>query len=105
MDVLTEHLALDLALIDVSKASSFTDFFVIATVQSPLQFRALTEYLEKALGPEGCDLRRHEGTPDSGWVLLDFADLIVHLFTPEKREYYKLEELWGKQAPVVRFLA
>lgn len=104
MDVLTEHLALDLALIDVSKASSFTDYFVIATVQSPLQFRALTDYLDKALTPEGHELRRHEGTPESGWVLLDFADLIVHLFTPEKRQFYRLEELWGKQGQVVRFL-
>lgn len=83
--------------------ASFTDYFVIATAQSPLQFSALAEYLEKNLKPEGHDLRHAEGTAASGWVLLDFGDLIVHLFTPEQRAFYRLEELWGKNSPVVRF--
>lgn len=83
--------------------ASFTDYFVIATAQSPLQFSALAEYLEKNLKPEGHDLRHAEGTAASGWVLLDFGDLIVHLFTPEQRAFYRLEELWGKNNPVVRF--
>ncbi len=90
-------------MIDVSRVASFTDYFVIATAQSPLQFSALAEYLEKNLKPEGHDLRHAEGTAASGWVLLDFGDLIVHLFTPEQRAFYRLEELWGKNNPVVRF--
>jgi ribosome-associated protein len=103
VDILSEHSALDLAMIDISKTSSFTDYFVIATAQSPLQFSALTEYLEKELEPEGVQLRAREGNADSGWVLLDFADIIVHLFSPDKREYYRLEELWGRTSQVVRF--
>jgi ribosome-associated protein len=103
VDVLADHQALDIALLDISRTSSFTDYFVIATAQSPLQFNALAEYLEKELKPEGHDLRHREGSPDSGWVLLDFGDLIVHLFSPDQRVYYRLEELWGRTSPVVRF--
>ena len=103
MDILTEHSALDLALVDISKTATFTDYFVIATAQSPLQFNALTEYLEKELAPEAVRLRHREGSPDSGWVLLDFGDIIVHLFSPEKRAYYRLEDLWGRTSQVVRF--
>lgn len=103
VDILTDHSALDLALVDISKTATFTDYFVIATAQSPLQFSALTEYLEKELAPEGVKLRHREGSPESGWVLLDFADIIVHLFSPEKRAYYRLEELWGRTSQVVRF--
>lgn len=103
VDVLSDHKALDIALIDISKTASFTDFFVIATAQSPLQFSALQEYLEKDLEPQGANLRHREGTPDSGWLLLDFGDLIVHIFSPDQRAYYRLEELWGRTSPVVRF--
>lgn len=90
-------------MIDIGKSSSFTDYFVIATAQSPLQFSALAEHLEKELEPAGHRLRGKEGSPDSGWLLLDFGDLIVHIFSPEKRDFYRLEELWGKTSQVVRF--
>ncbi len=103
VDVLSERKALDIALLDISRTSSFTDYFVIATAQSPLQFNALAEYLEQALEPEGHELRHKEGSPASGWMLLDFGDLIVHIFSPDQRAFYRLEELWGKANPVVRF--
>ncbi|MEO6042638.1 MAG: ribosome silencing factor [Tepidiformaceae bacterium] len=103
VDVLSEHQALDIALLDISRTASFTDYFVIATAQSPLQFNALADYLEESLKPEGHDIRHREGSPNSGWVLLDFGDLIVHIFSPDQRAYYRLEELWGRTSPVVRF--
>jgi ribosome-associated protein len=103
VDVLSEHKALDIALIDISRTATFTDYFVIATAQSPLQFDALTDYLERDLGPNGITLRHREGSPESGWVLLDFGDLIVHLFSEDQRAYYRLEELWGRTSTVVRF--
>lgn len=103
VDVLSDHKALDIALIDISKTASFTDYFVIATAQSPLQFSALQDYLEKDLKSEDVDLRHREGTADSGWMLLDFGDLIVHIFSPDQRAYYRLEELWGRTSPVVHF--
>jgi ribosome-associated protein len=103
VDILSERQALDIALLDISRSSSFTDYFVIATAQSPPQFSALAEYLENALKPEGHELRHKEGSPESGWMLLDFGDLIVHIFSPVQRSFYRLEELWGKATPVVRF--
>jgi ribosome-associated protein len=103
VDVLTEHQAEDIALLDISKWATFTDFFVIATARSPLQFSALAEHLEKELKPLGHDIRLKEGTPASGWVLLDFGEIIVHLFTAEQRAFYRLEELWGKTTQVIRF--
>jgi len=103
VDILSEHKASDIAMIDISKTATFTDYFVIATALSPLQFSALQDYLEKDLAPSGVDLRHREGSSDSGWMLLDFRDIIVHIFSPEQRAYYRLEELWGRTSPVVRF--
>lgn len=103
VDILSDHQALDIALLDISRTASFTDYFVIATAQSPLQFNALAEYLEKELKPEGNDLRHKEGSPASGWMLLDFGGVIVHVFSPDQRQYYRLEELWGRTSPVVHF--
>jgi len=103
VDVLSEHKALDIALIDISKTATFTDFFVIATAQSPLQFSALQEYLEKDFLEHGVKLRHREGSGDNGWMLLDFGDVIVHIFSPDQRAYYRLEDLWGRTSPVVRF--
>ena len=103
IDVLSDRQALDIVLLDISRTSSFTDYFVIVTAQSPLHFNALADHLERELAKEGHDLRHKEGSSESGWLLLDFVDLIVHVFTPDKREYYRLEELWGRTTPVVRF--
>lgn len=103
VDILADHQALDIALLDISRNATFADYFVIATAQSPLQFSALHEYLEKELGQEGHDLRHREGSAQSGWMLLDFNGLIVHIFSPEQRAFYRLEELWGRDTPVVRF--
>jgi ribosome-associated protein len=103
VDVLSDRQALDIALLDIARTSSFTDYFVIATAQSPLHFNALADHLERELGKEGHDLRHKEGSAESGWLLLDFGDLLVHVFSPEKREYYRLEELWGRTTPIVRF--
>ena len=103
VDVLADRSATDIALLDISRTSSFTDYFVVATAQSPLHFNALTDYLDRELKAAGHDLRRREGSANSGWVLLDFGDVIVHLFSPEKRDFYQLEELWGRTTPVVRF--
>jgi ribosome-associated protein len=103
VDILAGHQALDIALLDISRNATFADYFVIATAQSPLQFSALREYLEKELDAEGHGLRHREGSSQSGWMLLDFGGLIVHIFSPEQRAFYRLEELWGKETPVVRF--
>lgn len=103
VDLLSELQAGDIALLDIARASGFADYFVLATAHSPLQFSAIVERLELELKREGVPPRHREGRRESGWVLIDCGDVIVHLFSPEKREYYRLEELWGRTTPVVRF--
>jgi ribosome-associated protein len=86
---------------DISKVSTFTDVFVIATANSPRQLSALVDALENDLRDDGIRPSRIEGTPDSGWILMDFGDAIVHLFAAAERDYYKLEELWSQGVSIV----
>ncbi|MDO8751118.1 MAG: ribosome silencing factor [Dehalococcoidia bacterium] len=102
VDVASDKQATDILLLDISKVSTFTDFFVIMTAESRRQMDALSEDMEGELKRSGASLHHREGSTESGWLLLDFGDLIVHLFAPEEREFYQLEELWAKGQQVVR---
>jgi len=99
-DLLSDRQAEDIVLMDISKVSTFTDHFVIATAGNPRQMNALIESLDRDLRPDARPLRS-EGTPDSGWVLIDFGAVVVHLFAPEERAYYNLEGLWAQGVSVV----
>jgi ribosome-associated protein len=100
-DLLSDRQAEDIVLMDISKVSTFTDCFVIATVDNPRQMSALIESLDVDLRGDGIRPSKTEGSPDSGWVLIDFGDAIVHLFSRNERGYYKLEELWSQGVSVV----
>jgi ribosome-associated protein len=93
----------DILLLDIRNAASFADYFVIGTAGSDRQLSAILDEIDKRLGKEE---KLHpigrEGEPSSGWVLLDYGDVIVHIFGPEEREYYDLESLWHEGVPVVR---
>ncbi len=86
---------------DISKVSSFTDYFVVATATNPRQMNALIDSLDRDLRSEGVKPSRVEGAADSGWVLIDFGDALVHLFAPDERTYYNLEGLWATGVSVV----
>ncbi len=101
MDLLADRQAEDVVLLDIRRVASFADYFVIATAENPRQMRALVDTLDKALAEDGVRALHQEGVEDSGWVLLDYGAVIVHLFSPELREYYGLEELWRAATPVV----
>jgi ribosome-associated protein len=103
VDELSERQAEDITVVDISKVAGFADRFVIGTVLSERQMNAVIDALDDRLRAHDVRLRRREGDSDAGWVLLDFSDVIVHLFGPEERAFYNLEGLWGKAAPVVRF--
>jgi len=94
--------ATDILLLDTSKVCSFADYFVICTGDSDRQIRAIYDEVEHALKREGILPHHYEGTLDSGWLLLDFRDVIVHIFAPSEREYYQLDKLWSKAIPVLR---
>ncbi len=78
------------------------DYFVITTGTTERQLNALIDALVEGLHDEGVQPLRIEGSPESGWVLVDYGDVIVHLFAPERRSYYRLEQLWSGARVVVR---
>jgi len=89
-------------MLDIRQISSFADYFVICTAESERQIHAICETIDGALSKEGIKLYHREGTEDSGWVLLDFGQVIVHVFSTPLREYYNIENLWSQASQVVR---
>jgi ribosome-associated protein len=89
----------DIVVLDVRKLIVITDHFVICTAGSTRQIKSVVDEIERAL-KESLEVRpaRREGEGDSGWWLLDYIDVVVHVFAPEEREYYDLERLW-RDAP------
>ena len=89
-------------MLDIRQSSYFADYFVICSAESGRQLRAVCDEVTRVLGEHGIDLYRQEGKAESGWVLLDYGDVIVHVFGPSERDYYDLERLWSTATPVVR---
>ena len=87
--------AIDLIVLDLRKASSFTDFFAICTGMNARQVHAIADGVQEALRKKGVRPALVEGYERGDWVLIDFFDFIVHVFTPSTREFYALERLWG----------
>lgn len=88
--------ASDLAILEVADILTLVDVFVLATANTDRQLKAVAEEVERVLQQDhGRSTLRREGTPASGWVLLDYGDVVCHLFTAETRGYYALERLWG----------
>ena len=82
--------------------ASFADYFVLASGQTVRQLEAMLESVDEELSPDGVEPMGREGDAASGWVLLDYGDVIVHLFGREERTYYDLEGLWHDAKPLVR---
>ncbi len=96
--------ATDIVLLDIKSISTFADYFVVCSADSERQIHATCDAIDEALSREGIKLLRREGKDDSGWVLLDFGIVVVHVFSTPEREYYNIEKLWDKATPVVRIL-
>lgn len=102
VEAASDKQASDIVLLDTRRVCSFADYFVICSGESERQIKAIYEEIEHVLKKEGVIPYHREGTLDSGWLLLDFSDVIVHIFAPFEREYYQLSELWSGAIPVVR---
>jgi ribosome-associated protein len=87
--------ALDLVVLDLRKAAGFTDYFVVCSGANARQVRAIADAIVEVLEDEGIKPAHIEGHDRSEWVLLDYFDFIVHVFSPETRAFYGLERLWG----------
>ena len=88
-------------MLDVHQTSPFTDFFVICSGENERQVRAIARILGDDLGKRGVHAERTEGSAIAGWIILDFGDTIVHVFSEEQRAYYRLEELWSDAQTVL----
>ncbi|WP_232050793.1 ribosome silencing factor [Arabiibacter massiliensis] len=97
--------ATDIMVQEVRDLIGVTDYFVIATAANNRQVEAIVDEIEEAEREQGgCKPLHREGTQDGTWSLLDYGDIVVHVFQPETREYYRLEALWN-DAPVIDLAA
>ncbi|MGA7720441.1 MAG: ribosome silencing factor [Ignavibacteriaceae bacterium] len=85
----------DVKLLDISKLTTMTDYFVICSADSDTQVKAISDEVDKKLRDEGIRCWHTEGYKSLSWVLLDYVDVVVHVFKKEAREFYNLEKLWG----------
>ncbi len=103
VDLASDKQASDIVLLDIRGVSLIADYFVICTAGSERQAAAILKDLgEKLLEEFGRKPMHTEGKPDSGWVLLDYGDVILHVFSPAERQFYNLEQLWSAATPIVR---
>ncbi|HKZ82710.1 MAG TPA: ribosome silencing factor [Anaerolineae bacterium] len=101
VDAIAEKQGENVLLMDIRALSAIADYFIICTGKSDRQLKAIGEGIgERTKRHLGVSPRRVEGDASSGWVLIDYDDIIVHAFTPHTRAFYSLETLW-KEAPVV----
>lgn len=91
----------DIVMLDLRGLTTIADYFVVCTAESERQIRAVTAAIDEELVKSGARNPKTEGSAETGWVLLDFSDVIIHVFSPEQREFYRLERLWKQAQPVV----
>ncbi|MBN1248599.1 MAG: ribosome silencing factor [Anaerolineae bacterium] len=104
VEIVVDRLAEDVLILDITEVTTFTDYFVICTGNSRRQLDALQAAIREELKQieEVALPISIEGDPDGGWILLDYNSVIVHLFSPETRAYYQLEDLWKNGRVVAR---
>ncbi len=91
---LSEKKAEDIKVIDISEISTLADYFVIASAANTNQIQAILDELEEDLYKNGYTLEKVEGNRRSSWILMDYKDIIIHLFSKEDRLFYDLERIW-----------
>ena len=102
VDAISERLGSDIAMLDMQDVSLLADYFIVCNAESSPQFRAILEEVEQQAKAAGGRCLHVEGDPSSGWVLLDYGSVVVHIFEPELRSYYDLEDLWKEARLIVR---
>jgi len=95
--IASDRKAIDIRVVDLRGIVGYTDFFVICSGNTERQTKAISDAVHQELkDEEGLLPRRAEGAREARWILLDYLDCVVHIFTPEAREFYRLENLWGE---------
>lgn len=101
VDILTDRKSEDILLLDLRPVTFVADYFVLCNGTSERHIRALAEELKEAMAKQGTRPQHVEGASDSGWVLLDYGDVVVHVFGQEERSYYALDRLWKEAVPLL----
>jgi ribosome-associated protein len=94
--IASDRKALDIRILDVGGLVGYTDCFVIASGNTERQTKAIHDAVHEELKAEGVRPQRVEGEREARWILMDYGDCVLHVFTPEARAYYRLEQLWGE---------
>jgi len=102
--VLEDKKGEDILVLDIRELCDFADYFVICTGTSDRMLNALADDVKEKMRHRYRLSARLEGLPEHGWLLLDYGDVILHLFSPDRRKYYRLEELWGKGKVLLHLL-
>jgi ribosome-associated protein len=102
VDVITDKKGSDVMLLDVQSVSLLADYFVICSADTERQLKAIVDDIQEKGKAAGFRALQVEGSMGSGWMVLDYGALIVHVLLPAQRDYYDLEELWSDAALVVR---
>jgi len=89
-------------MLDAREVCPLADYFIICSGDSDRQIEAIREGIAEVMKRAGVSSHHSEGTTDSGWILLDFGSVIVHIFAPSERDYYQLDRLWERATPVIR---
>lgn len=101
VDLAADRKALDIVQLDLRTMIGYTDYFVVCSGRSERQTRAIHDAIYEGMkSAHGRLPERVEGLPGARWILMDYLDVVVHVFVPEAREYYRLEQLWG-EAPAL----
>src|ERR1700756_2033366 len=95
-DLAADRKALDIVQLDLRGMIGYADYFLICSGRTDRQTRAIHDAIHEGMKARGLLPRRVEGLSESRWILMDYLDVVVHVFTPETREYYRLEQLWGE---------
>lgn len=101
-EIISDKKGADIIVLDTGKVSTLTDYFVIATVESERQAKAVVDEVEKKIKAHRKLPLAVDGEINSGWVLLDYGSVMVHIFDPGTRDYYDLEDLWSNAPVLVR---
>jgi ribosome-associated protein len=101
VDIAADRKAEDIVMLDISKVSIIADYFVICNGTSDRQVRAIAKEIDEKLGDAGVNPISIEGMNDAKWVLTDYGSVLVHVFDPATREFYRLEQLWAGAQPVL----
>lgn len=102
VDAALERQASEILLLDVSEICSFADYFVVCSGETERQLKAIAQEIDSTLSKEQIHVPKPQGSTESGWLVLDLGDIIVHIFSPQKREFYALEDMWENSSTILK---